>query len=323
MEKAVSKIALHPSVPTRTLSRLTGFKPVSISVGLNETVLCLLVRDEVAEGIFARTAQTGFASFPKTQTEEKYSSIVEVSGPAGSHEIRLSGLTATFPAVEMLPGNEVLVVATRCQRLPDGSNELNAKVYDLLGTLQREFLLGDGINHVQVDISGNIWVGYFDEGVYGNFGWQNDPFGAAGLSCFTGIGRKLWDFHPPEGFDPISDCYALNASRSGVWAYYYTDFPFAHIDSNWQVRCWKTKSAGGHTFAVGGQKVLLYGGYNEERTTCKLFKLGENNTELIAHVSLVFPMEVDLSRSTVIGRDAELHVFSGDDWYRFSIESLG
>ena len=52
-----------------------------------------------------------------------------------------------------------------------------------------------------------------------NFGWQ-DPLGAAGLSCFSDTGQKLWDFRPPEGFDYISDCYALNVCRNGVWAYY-------------------------------------------------------------------------------------------------------
>ena len=223
----------------------------------------------------------------------------------------------------MLPNNEVLVVATRCQRFLDGTHELNAKVYDSSGALKRQFLLGDGISHVQADVHGNIWVGYFDEGVYGNFGWQEGgTFGAAGLSCFTGSGQKLWDFQPPEGFDYISDCYALNVSRSGVWAYYYTGFPFARIDSNWQVRCWTTESAGGRAFAVGDQKILLYGGYADERTTCKLFTIADKSTELVAHVSLVLPIELELSKSVIFGRGTELHIFSGDDWYQFSIESL-
>jgi len=321
MAPAVRKTALHPSVPPQKLSRPNGFKPVSISVGTNGNVTRLFVRDDLVEEVFARTT-TGFASFPKTQTEEQYSPIAVVSSPSRSDEIRLSGLTATFPKIEMLPSNEILVVAMRSQRFADGSYELNGKVYDLSGALRREFLLGDGIQHVQSDPHGNIWVGYCDEGVYGNFGWQDAPFGAWGLSCFSESGYKLWDFHPPEGFDPISDCYALNATQKGVWAYYYTGFPFVHIDENRQVRCWKTESAGGRTFAVGKENVLLYGGYNNERTTCKLFNISDEAAELVADVSLVLPTEVELSKSTVIGRNAELHVFSGDVWYRFSIESL-
>ena len=154
MAKAAPTVALRPSAASRTLSRPTGFKPISVSVGLNGRAIRLLVPDEIADGIFVRTEQPGWASFPKTHTQEDYSPIVVVSDPAGSEEIRLSGLTATFPQIEMLPSNEVLVVATRCQRFPDGTHELNAKVYDSSGALKREFLLGDGINHVQADAHG-------------------------------------------------------------------------------------------------------------------------------------------------------------------------
>jgi hypothetical protein len=91
-------------------------------------------------------------------------SILAVSGSRGSNEIQLTDLTATFPRIEILPNNEILMVATRCQRFPDGTHEMNAKIFDSSGSLKREFLLGDGIEHVQADVRGNIWVGYFDEG---------------------------------------------------------------------------------------------------------------------------------------------------------------
>jgi hypothetical protein len=325
MTKAVPTIALCPSAATLTLTRPVGFKPVSVSVGLNGSAVRLLVPEEIAARLFETVVQPGWASFPTTKTEGDYSSMVVISGrPGGSEELRLSGLTATYPIIEALPDNQVLVVAPRCRRFPDGSHELNAKVYDSSGGLKREFLLGDGIEHVQADVRGNIWVGYFDEGVYGNFGWQaGDTFGAAGLSCFSDSGQKLWDFQPPEGFDAISDCYALNVCRQAAWAYYYTGFPFVRIDSHWQVRCWETESAGGKTFAVAEQKILLYGGYRDEGTSCKLFEIDGDSTKLVANISLVLPIEVDLSKSTVIGRDTELHVISGDDWHRFSLESLG
>lgn len=321
-DRTLEKIELHPSEPSRRLSRPRGFKQVSLSVGLNGEAFRLLVQDNLADAVFARTEKgRAFASFPKTQTEQAYVAIFATSGPSGSRELRISGLMATFPKIQTLPGNEVLVVATRCQRFNDGSHEMNAKVYGSEGSLAREFLLGDGIKHVQTDVRGNVWVGYFDEGVYGNFGWQ-DPLGAAGLSCFSDTGQKLWDFRPPEGFDYISDCYALNVCRNGVWAYYYTDFPFARIDADWTVRCWKTESSGGSSFAIAGEQALLYSGYNEKRTACKLFQLADKGAELVADVRLVLPSEVDLSKSIVIGRNGALHVFSGDDWYLFSIESL-
>jgi len=335
MPTAIPTVELHPSAATRTLPRPTGFKPVSVSVGLDGSAIRLLVPDETADAVLARVV-LGLGSFPKTKTEEEYSSIVVVSGPAGIRELRLSGLTATFPSIEMLPGNECLVVAPRCQCFSDGTYEFNAKVYDSSGVFRREFLLGDGIEHVQADARGNIWVGYFDEGVYGNFGWGHPgrkPLGAAGLCCFSDSGQKLWDFPPPEEPDFDSECYGLNVSRRDVWTLRDASLPFVRIDSNWQVRCWEqTGRAGGDTFAVGDQSILFYrrlqhhqtgiGAAYRYRPECKLCKIGDKEVELVADVSLVLPAEVELWQSTVIGRDTELHVFSGDDWYRFSVESL-
>ena len=238
MAAATKSIELRPSGPPRKLARPDGFKTTSISIGFDGDAIRLLTSEGQANALVAREEQPGWASFPKTQTESEYSSIVSVSGPSGSRDTELFGLTATFPKIEILPGGETLVVASRCFRNLDSSHEMNAKVYGPDGKQNRGFLLGDGINHIQTDAEGRIWVGYFDEGIFGNFGWQHagGPFGAAGLSCFAKSGQKIWDYEPPEGFDPIADCYALNVSSSGVWSHYYSDFPIAHINSDWHVR---------------------------------------------------------------------------------------
>jgi hypothetical protein len=324
MAATTKRIELYPSDPPRKLVRPDGFKTAAISVGFDGEVIRLLVSEESADALVGREVQPGWASFPKTRTDNEYTSIVSVSGPSGSRETRLFGLTATFPQIELLPEDEILVVASRCYRNADGSHEMNAKVYDPGGKPTREFLLGDGINHIQTDSEGRIWVGYFDEGVFGNFGWQyaGGPFGAAGLSCFNKSGQKIWDYAPPEGFDHIADCYALNVSSRGVWSHYYTDFPVALIDSDWRVRCWNTACSGAHTFAVGDHKVLLHGGYGDHRTACNLLGLDDHDARLVAEVSLVLPREIDLARDKVIGRDKGLHVFLEDDWYMFSIDSL-
>lgn len=323
MAAATKSIELHPSGPPRKLSLPDGFKSTSISVGFDGDAIRLLTSEVQADSLAAREVQPGWASFPKTHTDSEYSSIVSVSGHSGSRETRLFGLTATFPKIEILPGGETLVVASRCYRNPDGSREMNAKVYGPDGKQNREFLLGDGINHIQTDAEGRIWVGYFDEGIFGNFGWQyaGRPFGAAGLSCFAKSGQKVWDYEPPEGFDHIADCYALNVSGSGVWSHYYSDFPIALINSDWHVRCWNTELSGGRTFAVGDDKVLVYGSY-DRHTACNLLSLDDRDAKLVAEVSLVLPREIDLPKDTVIGRGKGLHVFLGDDWYVFSIDSL-
>jgi hypothetical protein len=325
MAKTIRKVALEPIAPPQSLSRPAGYTVLAVSVGWDGAAIRLLSAEDTVDKVFARTVRPEGTSFAKTKTEGEYSAILVVSGPKGSDEIRLSGLTATFPSVEVLPRNDVLVVAPRCRLFPDGTHELNAKIFDSSGAAKHEFLLGDGIEHVQVDVRGNIWVGYFDEGVYGNRGWgeYGRPFGSAGLSCFTDRGQRIWDFRPPDGFDVISDCYALNVTRKDVWAYYYTDFPFARIDSDGNVRCWKTESRGARSLAIGEGRVLLYGGYGDRGSDCKLFDFVDQQVELAADVSLVLPAGVELQKSTVIGRNSELHVFSGDNWYQFSVEAVG
>jgi len=292
-------------------------------VDFSGNALQLLVEERWVEALRARIEQRGWASFPKTHTDESYIAIASVSGSSGSRDVQLPGLTATFPIIQTLPNGEILVVAPRCYRHPDGNYELNAKVYDHGGKQERQFLLGDGINNVQTNPSGDIWVGYSDEGVYGNFGWQGVQYGAAGLSCFSKDGHKMWDFEPPEGLGYISDCYALNVARSGAWVYYYTDFPIVLIDSDWRTRGWSTDSPGGRTFAISDERVLFYGGYGDRRSSCSLLQFEGGAAKRIAEVSLVLPSEVDLSKARVIGRDKELHVFFGDEWFVFSIDSLG
>ena len=75
-------------------------------------------------------------------------------------------------------------------------------VYGSDGHVEGAFLMGDGIADVQSDDAGNIWTSYFDEGIFGNNGW-NEPVGAPGLLCFDSTGRITWHFQPPQGFDSL------------------------------------------------------------------------------------------------------------------------
>jgi hypothetical protein len=307
----MNRIELHPCAAPQRLARPDHFVAAAVSVDIGgDAIRLLLEAGSRGELISAGKPPLG-----------EYSAIVAVSGDSWSSETCLSGVTAAFPKIDLLPEHEILVVTPRCRRFLDDTHEMNARVYDPDGKPRREFLLGDGVSHVQTDARGNIWVGYFDEGVFGNYGWKT-PVGAAGLSCFRNSGEKIWDFEAPSGFDEIADCYALNVGGGGAWCYYYTGFPIAHVDSNGRVRCWNTATSGASAFAVGNEKILLYGGYREQRNACKLLGLHDQNATIVAEVSLILPREIDLTRDRVIGRDKLLHAFLGDDWYVFSIDSL-
>lgn len=93
-----------------------------------------------------------------------------------------------------------------------------------------------------------IWTGYFDEGVFGNFGWGRpdgpDPLGAAGIVAWSPTLNKVWELDADEGL--IADCYALNVAPDAVWACTYTDFPVIRIaDEHEQVQ--STREVSGPT----------------------------------------------------------------------------
>jgi hypothetical protein len=84
-----------------------------------------------------------------------------------------------------------------------------------------------------------VWVGYTNEGVYGNFGWA-DPrptsIGYRGLVRFDQDLNIAWQFPLNEVIPRIDDCEALNVDVT-AWVCYYTDYPLAHVDGS-RVRWW-------------------------------------------------------------------------------------
>jgi len=152
----------------------------------------------------------------------------------------------------------------------------NGYVFDLGGNPLRSMLLGDGIQDIQSTASGDIWVSYFDEGVFGNLGW-NRPIGSAGLLRFGGGGDCVYRFQPVSGLDIIVDCYALNVtSADEAWCYYYTQFPIVQIQNNRPVGYWACPVSGASELAVWRDIVAMPAGYGATHwTTLKLSPSGK------------------------------------------------
>lgn len=133
--------------------------------------------------------------------------------------IELKNVPLIPTEVDLFSDGTLLIVQGRC--LKDGTYiERNARRYNPNGQLIDAYTLGDGIEHVQIDETDTIWVSYFDEGVFGNFGWEQ-PMGSEGLIAYGINGQKLWG----AGNYGIIDCYALNVvSSKEVNFYYYDDF---------------------------------------------------------------------------------------------------
>lgn len=319
-----TKIELDPIAKPVELPSLTGYRAVSTDVGANGDVIRMFAPEAIADSLFSTVRDIGGASFPKTHTDETYSATVVIEGAAGGTERKLPLLALTFPMVQTFPDGELLVVAPRCQRFTDGTYEFNARTYDSNGIVH-EFCLGDGVQHVQIDRRGRIWVGYFDEGVFGNFGWGalggSEPMGAAGLVCYDRSGRAVWSFKPPEGLDYIADCYALNVAADYVWACYYTGFPIVRIDSQGNVDAWQTDLRGPRKLAVSASSVLAFGGYGEKANDCVLLRLGRGHADIVADVALRLPDSVNLRKAQILGRGEILYVLADDALFTFAVPS--
>jgi len=154
--------------------------------------------------------------------------------------------------------------------------EKNGRIYGLDGKFQRDLLLGDGIQNLQTTASGAIWASFFDEGIFGNYGW-NEPVGASGLVAWNSDGEMIYNFEPNAELDSMCDCYALNVVGEGeVWCYYYTEFPLVRIKGKEIAASWNIPVAGADAFAVEKYYALFRGGYGEH-DVYRLFRLEENN----------------------------------------------
>ena len=206
----------------------------------------------------------GFASFPKSRLDAGGDYRLLVQRP-GQPLIRIQVRDEQIPCSYLQPVPDgVLLVGARCswpQSEPEP--EKNAVVFDHSSREGRRFCLGDGIQDVRVDPGGSIWVSYFDEGIFGNYGWGESgrpPLGVAGVAKFDASGNRL-DGYDAEaaGTEAICDAYAINlAAADDLWVYFYTDFPIVRWHQR-AYRRWAFGQGGATAFAVRGDRIALFG----------------------------------------------------------------
>jgi len=284
-----------------------------------EAILLLVDRADLA----ALTPRTPDGSFALTRAPHPYGATILVTDGSAVLQRTDCELQTAYPGVQPLPGGELLVAGGRCSRFEDGTYERNALILGPGGEPRRDFLLGDGIQSMQTAVDGSIWVSYFDEGVYGNFGWGAGgetpaPVGAAGLVRFDADGTRMWEFATPAGVGPIDDCYALNVAADAAWAYYYSDFPLARVGAGDEVRAWSTPVAGACAVAVGGDHALLLGGYSAAGERCVVCAFDGAQLRPVDEFRLKLPRR---SR-TIVGRGPLLHVFDDRAWYALDVRDV-
>lgn len=261
----------------------------------------------------------GGASAAKTQPDAPQSyRIVGLLGADVICDVLVENEPFNVHHVQPLPG-ALLLACARCRRRSERDIERNGRIYSLDGKLLNSIVLGDGIQDIQCTPSGLIWTSYFDEGVFGNYGWDN-PLGAPGLVCWDHSGNVRHAFEPPDGLDPICDCYALNvASERDVWCSYYTDFPIVHLQGGRAVRSWPSPIPGSSAFAVGGSHLLMRGGY-EHKDTYSLRTLPRSGEP---RVTATFRLTDDAGNPVqpthVVGRGSTLYMHAGNQLSRVEL----
>jgi len=125
-------------------------------------------------------------------------------------------LLTPFPVFDRFPDGRWLVASARA------FDKANARIFSAQGQELARIRLGDGIEHLKIDEENRIWVGWFDEGVFGNGGWHVPghewPPSAYGLAAFDDAGVFLGHANEAPVNSLIADCYALNVFDGTAWA---------------------------------------------------------------------------------------------------------
>src|SRR3989338_2984565 len=125
-------------------------------------------------------------------------------------------------------GKNLMLVSGRLKK----DEKYNALVIDAHGNTIESFELGDAIQNIDQDSKDNIWVGYFDEGIFG------ETIGKEGLVCFSKNHQILFRYHTDHPNLPsIDDCYAIavDKKRSCVWVCAYSSWNLIKLDFSGKV----------------------------------------------------------------------------------------
>ena len=273
--------------------------------------VCVLMVDSVPEridGIFVQTV---------TRCEHHYSCLV--IDEWGTRRFRPAPQRFNYHFFRLLDDGSPLLVGARSRYRSADDVDKNATVFDgESGKVIRRFCLGDGIEDVAVSANGTIWTSYFDEGVLGNYGW-NDPVGACGVRSWDSDGMPRYSFDNSDGV--IMDCYALNAaSDDDVWFYYYTDFKLGHINGE-DVGFFEVPVSGSNGFAVSHGRVLFRGGYDDRQA----FYLCVNKKGRFGKKRALVPVDGAGRRITIEAFSAAGGAFivvEGNRIYRSSLDDI-
>lgn len=310
----IKDISLNPKYDLNPF--LSDGEIVAFNVDYTDAILIAIAK----KPLDYKEEKKNWAIFPKTKPKETqaYQILHGINGVLNSFCL-IENEEYNIHDIQLLPDNKILLVCSRSYYKGPNDFDKNGRIYSANGEFIEEILLGDGIQNTQSTKSGTIWTGFFDEGVFGNFGWVN-PIGASGLIAWDSSGKKLYDFEPKDNLDHICDCYALNViSTTEAWCYYYTEFPLVKINKFEIKDYWNVPVSGSDSFAVKDNYVLFRGGHDEK----SIFSLVELNTDhksdLINNIELLDENGESMKEAWAVGRKNALYLLKNNYIYSITV----
>ncbi|UKK83542.1 hypothetical protein L7H23_13340 [Sphingopyxis sp. BSN-002] len=211
-----------------------------------------------------------------------------------------------WPCFDRLSNGDIVVVESRGRD--------NAHIFDPGGRRKAQFDVGDGVEHIIVTPDDRIWVGYFDEGIFGTEQLPdgNWPPPSSGLASFDPSGECVWQAQTKD--IRIDDCYALGANGEQIWLCPYSDFRIASIKSE-RVQSWTNGISGARAIAAAGHHAILAGGYSPKQNRLALLTLENGNAKQLRETDLALCQDAQM-----IGRNGVLHVIDDTRWVQLSVD---
>lgn len=295
-----------PVTPIANLhEELKQSSPRSIAIGHHNDVFVLLAEElpPLIDG-----------SFPATVTEKSYSYHVVYLKDGKKTVIHLPEETWNYHYIQPIDEEHFMLVCARSYYHDAQNIEENARVYDKNGRFIRSFCLGDGIEHVYVTRNQEIWTGYFDEGVFGNYGWEQ-PVGSSGLVGWDAAGRKIDSLEEDREYS-IFECLALNGDTIGaIWFFFSIESKIGMRKAGRTV--YFSPNKGFQSFAMAGDIVVAY----EGRWGRSLFELQREGDEykVVHEIVLIKPDGTPVEANLVNNRESRLLFLDDDELYLYEI----
>ena len=215
--------------------------------------------------------------------------------------------------VQPLRDGKVLLVDARTR----GTAE-SAEIWDAAGVWVRGGHLGDAVEHVLATPSGDIWVGYFDEGAASGRG-----VGGHGLVRFGSDLQPQWRYPFNADLPRIDDCEALNVHDETANALVYKAHHIVSVCGTHGVDHGKAPHGGVVAMLVEGERAVLVGGYGANYDLVTPVRIDAQGPHVAGDQSrLVLPDGMETRNARWTCRGPELHAVIGSSWYRISLDDL-